>query len=527
PSEMKISLFFRVSGCDSCLQSNLVQKILPDPEGGYWVATSQGLYHWNPEAPPPKGSFRGFFSNSGKDGYLASDDIRDIVLDKQGTLWIATQKGLNSLKEGVIKSYHFQKKGNRAFHALIPMNEEELLIATHSGTALFNKVEKRFSHFWGQEITGTWQKGAKINSKEALIVGRNSWRKINLDSLKKTMEAPVPYLIGFQVNGKTQRSHSQALMGYNDYLTVWLSALHLQNAETFSIQYRWDEDAQLWQQAPQNGVLQLSGLRQGLHTLKVRVEDGNGIVSGETQLLQVKVTPPFWLSWPFILGVFLVLLGAVLGVQRYRFGQQQKQYAIRLGIAGDLHDEVGSALGSILIGSELAGKLLDEGKSKMIIENIRAIASQTMQNMSDIIWAIQPQHDSGEKLTVKMQQVGKELLIQQGILINCHFDAAIESLSFSMQARKNLMLIYKEVLHNISKHAEATRAEVEMHIQHRYLVMKITDNGKGFVIGNHTGNGLESMQRRAKNLSGNLAIESNLGQGTTVSLEVLLVNIKS
>ena len=77
------------------------------------------------------------------------------------------------------------------------------------------------------------------------------------------------------------------------------------------------------------------------------------------------------------------------------------------------------------------------------------------------------------------------------------------------------------MLHNVVKHAEATKVEIALTRTNGMLQLQVADNGKGFdtaAVGN--GNGMKSMQARAGELNGQLEIESQSERGTRVTLMV-------
>ena len=88
-----------------------------------------------------------------------------------------------------------------------------------------------------------------------------------------------------------------------------------------------------------------------------------------------------------------------------------------------------------------------------------------------------------------------------------------------MEFRRNILLIYKEILHNILKHANASRVDIVLQEQHENFMLTITDNGVGFDPSlAYTGNGLKNLQNRAVKSGGKLEIKSSTGKGTSICL---------
>jgi signal transduction histidine kinase len=90
--------------------------------------------------------------------------------------------------------------------------------------------------------------------------------------------------------------------------------------------------------------------------------------------------------------------------------------------------------------------------------------------------------------------------------------------------RYNMLLVAKEALHNVVKHASASSVCIRFRLVKLTIEVEIEDDGCGFRTGNakllRRGNGLENMQRRAKDIEGQLSVESLSGGGTRIRLIV-------
>ena len=103
----------------------------------------------------------------------------------------------------------------------------------------------------------------------------------------------------------------------------------------------------------------------------------------------------------------------------------------------------------------------------------------------------------------------------------------MEDLKLPMNARKELLLIYKEAVHNVSKYAEARSTVIDLTRANGKLSLSVKDNGKGFDVALHPdGHGLGSMQRRGEALGSHVVIHSANGKGTQVSVVVDLARLK-
>ncbi len=187
-------------------------------------------------------------------------------------------------------------------------------------------------------------------------------------------------------------------------------------------------------------------------------------------------------------------------------------------IARDLHDEMGSTLTSIHILSNLA---LQEGGGKDMpyLEKIKKYTGNMMDKMSDIIWAINPQHDTVERLLLRMKEFAVELLEPAGITHTIETSGIEEGPSLSPEERKFLYLIFKEALNNSVKYSNATTVSIILDKSETQLQMILSDNGTGFDPATvHKGNGLKNMEVRAHLIGATLSIQSKTGNGTIIKL---------
>jgi signal transduction histidine kinase len=209
----------------------------------------------------------------------------------------------------------------------------------------------------------------------------------------------------------------------------------------------------------------------------------------------------------------------MLLVQRLRRSRRAEMEALRLRISRDLHDEIGSHLGSIRLMSELA--LREDGASESLQE-IHRLAGEAAESMRGIIWLVR--EGDAPKLTSlveAMRQSAGSLLkgIEWTLASPEGGDAATASLEFHRQ----VFLFFREAVYNIARHAKAMRVSLQITWQPKKLQMVIEDDGCGFDASVVTaGNGLANLRHRAEVLGGDVKITSEAGKGTRIVLEAPL-----
>lgn len=231
-------------------------------------------------------------------------------------------------------------------------------------------------------------------------------------------------------------------------------------------------------------------------------------------------------------------------LQLYRFEQEQlkieKQKELELlkerystlesernRIARELHDDIGSSMSAITIFSEIAAKeILDnQNKLKELNQRTSEKAKEVSESLSDLIWAIYSKNDSWSSLIDRIRNFSFEILTNKGIEAKIEDDFSLGEKLLPIELKKNLLLFCKEAMNNISKYSKANLVFIRFELRDKRLFLSISDNGIGFdpsTIGK--GNGLQSMQNRAKALNGKMELISEPGKGTMIKLSLPFEN---
>jgi hypothetical protein len=241
--------------------------------------------------------------------------------------------------------------------------------------------------------------------------------------------------------------------------------------------------------------------------------------------IPIEVERRFWEKTWFgiILSLYLILLVAIAIYLffLYNYRQKLKLLNIRTKLAADLHDEVGANLSSIAIYVALLRQKIPKNIALVsILDKITENSEESVTLMRDTVWAINPNNDSVDQLISRCRSVGKELLSAKGIRFSIVVDESFQRLSLHMELRRNIYLLYKEALHNIVKHSQATESLVRFQAKGNSWSVMIHDNGVGFdpaLV--YEGNGLRNFVLRGQEADLRVQVTSQEGQGTTILIE--------
>ncbi len=215
--------------------------------------------------------------------------------------------------------------------------------------------------------------------------------------------------------------------------------------------------------------------------------------------------------------IVFISLGIWMLIYRNKLRQRMKEVELRNQIASDLHDEVGSSLSSIFMLSKMAMNTTDDSQHK-ILTTVSDNAHETMDKMSDIVWMLKPSENSGVDLKDRMERFIHDMCSSRTISYTFSADK-LETLKLTTAQNKNLYLIFKEAVNNAIKYSKTAKLLVRIWTQDKRFNMMIADEGSGFDEQNiERGNGLDNMKIRAKELKGELTIDSILEKGTEIRL---------
>ncbi len=226
----------------------------------------------------------------------------------------------------------------------------------------------------------------------------------------------------------------------------------------------------------------------------------------------------------FIAGSILLLLLIIVLINRNKLKRIVEMEKMRSRLSRDLHDDIGSTLSSINILSRTAQTNLKEkqdNKTKASLEKINERSQRLLDNMSDIIWNINPGNDTIEEVMSRMREYATTILEAKNIDYTFNFPNEKMDCKLSMEVKNNMYLIFKEAVNNLSKYSGSTLANLSLTFDERNIHLKIEDNGIGFNEDEikHRG-GLSNMQHRAEEIKGVIKINSVIDKGTVIELTI-------
>ena len=493
---------------------------------------------------------------------LSSDFVQCLHVDTDGALWIGTYGGgMSRLKNGRFHNYSLANWPPGPF--ICNIEEDDFTNLWVSSTAgIFRITLKslaanadlgkpleilgygRSEGMATERCSGGMQPAACRTADGRLwFTTEKGLAVIHPDHASfKSMPAPVK-LESVQVDGQPLAwdpgSRSPLLIepGWNR-LEFQFTALSFVAPEEIQFQYRLDGWDSAWVDGGTKRVCDYNFLPPGDYVFRVRARNHDGGWDSQDARLAFVALPHLWQTWWFHLASVLSgasLLGCTVWIvsrrrMRRKLEIAERQQALekeRTRIAKDIHDHLGANLTRISLLSQSAHGDLDlQSPAAAQLERIFDTARELTRSMDEIVWAVNPHHDTLDSLASYLGHFAQEYLVPLGLRCRLEMPLQLPLWPISAETRHNVFLAFKETLHNVVKHAGATEVSVHLALMGQAFQLTIQDNGRGFDTHSRSGraergNGLKNIRQRMVKNGGTCEIHSSPGQGTRVVLCIL------
>lgn len=461
---------------------------------------------------------------------LNKNVIHDIINDHHGNLWISTSSGLYCYAQKTRQLKQYNRTDGLLSNIVMGMAFDKhgvLWMGTYSGLSRFDTSTKQFTNFTSTDgLPDEWIDQLIYDSVINKICFTTPYTVVlfNPYHLTKNVPSLTPVVTAFYVTGNQRNLNTNnkvSLSSKENFFSFNYTAANFVNTADVKYEYKLEGFNKGWINAGKRQYASYTNLDGGNYIFKVRASS-DGVRWYQTSApISIHVDTPFFKTVWFYLLMCAVIISTIFlfiySAYRAKLKRIVTALKIRNEIASDLHDDVGSSLSSIMLMSELAKK--QQAPAEDYFDKIKDNAGKIIENMNDIVWAINPNNDTMEQLLIRMQSFASSLLEKKNIALQFRTCIALPLVKLTMTERKDFYLIFKEAIHNTFKYAQCNNVCVQINKHDKTIYMTIKDDGKGFdATKNFTGNGLCNIKKRAKELNGKLGITSECGKGTIVSL---------
>lgn len=214
--------------------------------------------------------------------------------------------------------------------------------------------------------------------------------------------------------------------------------------------------------------------------------------------------------------------------ERQRAEQQHTFEQERARIAQDLHDELGSGLTEIgMLGIRARSEAAPPEARGVYVDEMSGKAQQMVAALDEIVWAMNPTHDSLASMVSYFSLYAERFLGLAGI--GWQLNDALGTVDYAIDSRHRhqLFLAFKEALTNVVRHSGATKVTVDIKVENGHLFLAIGDDGRGWneQVPSAGMDGVANMRSRLTRLGGSFAVKSEPGRGTVVCFDLPLAHV--
>jgi signal transduction histidine kinase/ligand-binding sensor domain-containing protein len=493
------------------LPAQPIWSLLADEDGSVWLGTFRGgLLNFR------DGKFVRYTAQDG----LPNDVICQILEDGRGRLWMGSQQGIFCVAKAELAA--FAAGGQKSINC------------TAYG---------RYDGLPSLECSSSYQPAAwRATDGRLLFTTLKGVVAVQPEETTPNQLPPPVVIEDVLVDGQrsafpASQSTPLSVAPGKRQIEFRFTGLSFVSPDRVRFRYKLDGLDKDYIEAGTRRSAQYSFLRPGNYTFHVTACNNDGVWNEAGATLALGILPHFYETWWFMTIAGIAAAGSVAGTVRHFVARRlrvqlehlQQQRAIerdRARIAQDIHDDLGAGLTQIMLLSELARHEPPQGLQSHLGQ-ISDMARGLTRTMDEIVWAVDPQHDTLNGLMDYASAYTQEFLRIAGTRCRLDVPASLPAMHVDAELRYNLFLALKEALNNIVKHARATEVWLRLRLQPNGFVLVVEDNGQGLpgaAAGAEngerliSGHGLNNLEKRLRAVGGRCEVYSAAGEGTRIEM---------
>jgi signal transduction histidine kinase/ligand-binding sensor domain-containing protein len=565
-----------VFGPEDGFERRDVRALARGPDGAIWIGTGDGtiyrhragdptLARFTPPGAKPvqtiwsldvdaagtvwAGTFRGGllrlrdgqFTRYTTERGLPSNIVCQVIEDDAGQMWLGSANGIVRVAKAALEA--------SPAAGLLPVvrygRSDGLPTLECSGNYQPSAARTRDGRLWfatPRGLVSVNPHAAAVTRTPPLVVLED----VLVDQRPVSIAAPAASLAaGTGPGGSDAAPGALRIPPGQHRLEFHYTGLTFATPDQVRFRYRIDGLESDWVDAGTQRVAHYGYVPPGRYRFRVSASHGDGRWSTREASLAFVVLPRFYerraVQGTFAVGA-LVVVGLIVRVVstrrlRRRVERLEMLRAVdrdRDRIARDIHDDLGAGLTQITLLSEIARREPPEDVTGPLGQ-ISETARELTRAMDEIVWAVNPRHDSLDALVTYICQFAQEYLTIAGVQCRLDVPSSLTPHALTADVRHSLFLAVKEALNNIAKHARARVVWIRLVERERGFRLTIEDDGVGFdedaVLAHaaaaratpgrpNAGQGLRNLRERLASIGGRCDVTSAPGRGTQVSLEM-------
>lgn len=479
-----------------------------------WIGTPGGLFIWDCRTNSLQTNAIGnavyCITQVGDTFWVGTHGDGIWIMNKNGKV-IRTITNMDGLADDIVYS--------------VLTNADHVVVATHNGLSIIDKQTKQIDNYsrLDQLPANEFNQAAAFQQGNTFYLGTiNGLLYFNTDAprvpqarrLTKTTQLNITSFTTERIGRGLERQYTfpykqnkkLLIEAGTRYFTIGFGGVS-ELAKELEFFYRLGEQSD-WLPLGRRQEITFVEMPPGDYQLHLasRLSDGRWTNASLTVPLQVNPTFYQTIWFKCLLVLFLALI--VWVIFKYREYIQIKERRLRISIASDLHDEVGSSLTRIYY---QADSLTMKNRGKEEEKQLQQIADTSryaLLTMSDMVWSIDSRFDTMKDLVIRMKDYAYKLREDCNFLYRFDIQGEYASSGLSQIVRQNFFLIFKEAITNVIKYGDGSEAIIELVVDNsiRLSIKNSYANQRKVFANRQGGRGLQNMKERAAKMNAKLSI---------------------
>lgn len=481
------------------LSSGIVNSILQDKYGYYWIATSvAGICRIKNNK----------IEKIDKSSGLISNNVKKLLYDGNEYFWITTDNGIVKVNLTQLNDY-LEKRSN--FFSYEYINRLDGLL-----TDEFNAVSDNAGCITDEYFLGT--------SKNGLVV-INKTKQFVKDEIITTYVDDI-----IVNNSRIDINEFNELEPNTESIYIRYGVISYLHSNNITFNYKIEGANKNWIPLGNKKEIFLNKLPHGKYELNFYAITSTGIISNILKI-PFRIKPYFWQTNEFIfISFFLLFIISFFLIKFYikiNYKRKLEKLEIenrlnneRIRISKDMHDEIGAEVTGLtfMLDKILSQTDLTEQKNKFLpFQNRLKIFTQ---QLDEIVWAVNPKNDTLENTILYAVDFANDMFNNSTIEFNAEIPNEIPEIYLKAEERHNIILTLKEIFVNSIKHSKANKFYMNIFYEGNTLKFQLIDDGIGINYSqiNKFSNGINNIKSRVNKINGSVSFENHIPNGTAITI---------
>jgi len=470
-----------------------VHAIVDDDEGTVWIAGRGELTRFA----------NGRASTLTQAQGLPGSRVSSVVVDESGFLWLSVDRGLMRVDRRevtAVLSNPTQRLRYRLYDA------SDGLAGAPLGTIQSTRAS---------DGTLWFARGGGLTAVDP--------RALSVDRDEPSSPVQIESVVANERRFRT--ASVAALPPGTRRLQISYTALALSTLDNIRFRYRLDGVDTQWVEAGAGRSAFYTNLSPGRYRFTVESQTDDGTWRTSTAAWSFAIQPAFYQTGVFYAACALAIMFAIWATWRMRLQIVQQRFTLvmaeRNRLSREIHDTLLQSLVAVALEFDALGRTLDSSTAtaKQELLRIRRQVEAHIREVRQSIWNLRTSTAEVRDLCEALREFAVRLVADRPVRVTAK--ATGTSRQFAVAVENQLLRIGHEAITNAVRHADATVIRIELQFGREMVVLRVTDNGRGFrqqdVLSCLDGHyGLTTMRERAEEIGGQFTLTTAPDRGTVV-----------